>query len=132
MKAMLCQSPIIMIAKTGIPPRYMAIAAPDRMDCVPMSCVQMRSLSSTIATTPSRSADSTSLLVMCESIPRVRVADTGVDGDEIGYDRILVTICARWVTGQSTSSFVLHWVIVSFLGAFFWVTKVMATPVCRG
>ncbi len=124
---MLCQRPIIMIAKTGTFPRYMAIAAPDRMECVPISCVQMRSLSSPIATTPSSSADSTSLLVMCESFPRVRVAETGVDGDESGYDRILVTIFAYWVTGQSTTSFVLHWVIVSFLRAFFWVTKMMAT-----
>ena len=37
MKASLDHRPIIIMAKTGTPPRYIAIAALDLMECVPIS-----------------------------------------------------------------------------------------------
>ena len=51
---MLDHLPISMIKKTGTPARYMAIAAPERMDLVPISDLRMPSFVSPIATTPSR------------------------------------------------------------------------------
>ncbi len=35
MKELLAHLPIIIIAKTGTPPRYIAIADPDLIECVP-------------------------------------------------------------------------------------------------
>jgi len=43
--------PIRMIEKTGTPARYMAIAAPERMDLVPISDLRMPSFVSPIGTT---------------------------------------------------------------------------------
>ena len=45
-KASLDQRPIIMIVKVGTSARYIAIAAPDRTECVPMSSGLNPSLSS--------------------------------------------------------------------------------------
>ncbi len=44
---------INMIEKTGTPERYMAIAAPEQIDFVPISDWRMPSLVSPIVTTPS-------------------------------------------------------------------------------
>jgi hypothetical protein len=52
-KAVLDHLPISMIKKTGTPARYMAIAAPERMDLVPISDWRMPSFVSPIVTTPS-------------------------------------------------------------------------------
>ncbi len=46
--------PISMIEKTGTPARYIAIAAPERMDLVLISDLRIPSIVSPIATTPSR------------------------------------------------------------------------------
>jgi hypothetical protein len=46
--------PISMIEKTGTLARYMAIAAPERMDLVPIPDRRMPSFVSPIVTTPSR------------------------------------------------------------------------------
>jgi hypothetical protein len=46
--------PISMIEKTGTPARYIAIAAPERMDLVPIYDRRMPSFVSPIVTTPSR------------------------------------------------------------------------------
>jgi hypothetical protein len=54
-KARLDQRPISMIEKTGTPVRYMAIAAPDRIECVPTSERSISSFVSPMATTPSLS-----------------------------------------------------------------------------
>ncbi len=51
---MLDHLPISMIDKTGTPARYMAIAAPERMDLVQISDLRMPSFVSPIGTTPSR------------------------------------------------------------------------------
>ncbi len=80
MKASLDHLPIIMMAKTGTPPRYIAIADPDRMECVPTSCFWILSFVSPKATTPSLSAVSIILLVMWVSLLDVHTADIGVAG----------------------------------------------------
>ena len=46
--------PINIIEKTGTPERYMAIAAPEQIDFVPISDRWMPSLVSPLVTTPSR------------------------------------------------------------------------------
>ena len=127
MNAMLDHRPIIMIAKTGTPPRYIAIAAPARMEWVPTSCCWMRRLSSPMATTPSRRADSMCLLVMWAIRFRTKTVDTGVEGVVFGYVHIRLTIAAHWMTGQRVAWSVRHWVMVSFLRPFFWETNVMET-----
>ncbi len=66
-KAVLDHCPIIMMAKTGTPPRYIAIAAPACMEWVPTLWQWMLSLASSAAMTPSHKADSTILLVTCET-----------------------------------------------------------------
>ena len=53
-KAVLDHLPISMIEKTGTPARYMAIAAPERMDLVQISDRQMPSFVLPIVNTPSR------------------------------------------------------------------------------
>ncbi len=53
-KAVLDHLPINMIEKTGTPERYMAIAAPEQMECVPISDRRIPSLVSPIVATPSR------------------------------------------------------------------------------
>jgi hypothetical protein len=53
-KAVLDHLQISMIKKTGTPARYMAITAPERMDLVPISDLQIPSFVSPITTTPSQ------------------------------------------------------------------------------
>ncbi len=66
-KASLDQRPIIMIRKTGHPPRNIAIAAPEQMECVPISftLTKMWRVSSLIALTASRNAFLICVEVMC-------------------------------------------------------------------
>ncbi len=52
-KALLDQRPIIMMRKTGQPPRNFAIAAPKRIECVPISLAAIWRVSSLIAKLPS-------------------------------------------------------------------------------
>jgi hypothetical protein len=52
-KARLDQQPISIMEKMGTPARYMAIAAPDRIECVPTSERWIPSFVSPIATMPS-------------------------------------------------------------------------------
>ncbi len=63
--ASLDHRPIIMIAKTGTPPRYIAIAAPDRIECVPTSEGAMRSRSGPYVEIASRSDEVTCVAVTC-------------------------------------------------------------------
>ena len=62
--ASLDQRPMIWMAKTGTPPRYIAIAAPDRIECVPISFGSIRSFLVPKTDRPSRRASVISLLVM--------------------------------------------------------------------
>jgi hypothetical protein len=67
MKAVLDQHPISIIANTGTPPRYIAIAAPARIEWVPTLWRWIRSFALPTGTMPLRKADSTILLVTCKS-----------------------------------------------------------------
>ncbi len=78
MKALLDHLPIIMMAKTGTPPRYIAIADPDRMECILTSCFWILSFVSLKATTQSLSVVLIILLVMWVSLLDVHTTDTGV------------------------------------------------------
>ncbi len=80
MKASLNHLPIIMMTKTGTPPRYIAIADPDRMECVLTLCIWILSFVSLKATTLSLSAVLIILLVIWVSLLVVHMADTGVAG----------------------------------------------------
>ncbi len=77
-KESLAHHPIIMMAKTGTPPRYIVIADPDLIECVPTLRASMRSADSPYAFTPSRRAFSTVLLLICLILPLFYTADTGV------------------------------------------------------
>jgi hypothetical protein len=127
MNASLLQLPIIMILKMGTPPRYIAIAAPDLIECITTSCFLMRSFVSIIATILSCKACSMILLVMWDIQFADQTADTGVVGNAPIYLLICLTIAAHWMTGQRMSLPVFHWVIVSSSCPFFCMTKVSAT-----
>ena len=59
---MLVHLPISMIQKTGTPGRYMAIAAPERMDLVPISDLGIPSFVSLIGTTPTPSRHKSAII----------------------------------------------------------------------
>ncbi len=77
-KESLVHCPIIMMAKTGTPPRYIAIADPDLIECVPTLRALMHSADSPYAFTPSRRAFLTVLLLICLILPLFHTADTGI------------------------------------------------------
>ena len=54
-KASLDHRPIIMMEKVGTSARYIAMAAPERMECVPISCPVNPSLSTPMSSTAERS-----------------------------------------------------------------------------
>ena len=107
-KARLDQRPISMIEKTGTPARYMAIAAPDRIECVPISWRWIPSFISPIATTPSFSRFATISLVMLMVMFEWRASETGEFVFDPSYVRIRVTIEAHSLIGHMTWSSVLH------------------------
>ncbi len=77
-KELLAHRPIIMMAKTGTLLRYIAIADPNLIECVPTSRASMRGEDSPYAFTPSHRAFSTVLILICSILPLFYTADTGV------------------------------------------------------
>ncbi len=77
-KASLDQQPIIMIRKTGHSPRSIAIAAPEQMECVPISLTKMWRVSSLIALTASRNAFLICVEVMCLIRSYIQMTEIGV------------------------------------------------------
>ena len=67
-KASLDHRPIIMMEKVGTSARYIAMAAPERMECVPMSFPVNPSLSTPISSTAERSFVRTVADEMVESL----------------------------------------------------------------
>ena len=63
------QRPIIMIENVGTSSRYIAIAAPDRMECVPMSSGLKPSLASPRVRAAERSLERAVVDDMVESLP---------------------------------------------------------------
>ena len=83
-KAWLDHLPIIMIVKTGHSPKYMAIAAPDLIEWVPMSLALTPSMSSPIAMTDALRESTISSDVMCSMRPCLQMAESGVSALEPG------------------------------------------------
>ncbi len=77
-KASLDQQPIIMIRKTGHPPRNIAIAAPEWMEYVLISSTKIWRVSSLIALTASRNAFLICVEVMCSIRLYIQMAEVGV------------------------------------------------------
>ncbi len=77
-KASLDQRPIIMIRKTGHPPRNIAIAAPEQMECVPILSTKMWRVSSPIALTASCNTFLICVEVMCLIQLFLQTAEIGV------------------------------------------------------
>ena len=75
---MLDQQPIIMIRKTGHPLRSIAMAAPERMECVPISFVAMWRESSLIAEMASCNAFVICFDVMWSMQSRLHMVEMGV------------------------------------------------------
>jgi hypothetical protein len=105
---MLDHLPISMIKKIGTPESYMAIAAPEQMDLVPISDRGMLSFVSPIATT---------LLwlklaiISAVTLMTVFLCFTRETGEFLFvplYDRILLVIDAHILTGHRSLSRVCH------------------------
>ncbi len=127
MKELLAHCLIIIIAKIGTPPRYVAFADSDLIECVPTSWASMHSAASPYAFTPSRRAFSTILLVTCSILPLFQMADTGIALEAPLYAEMRVTSAVHCMTGQRMGSFVFHCVMVFNFLPFFCILKVMAS-----
>ncbi len=68
---------ISMIEKTGTPARYIAIAAPERMDLVPISDLRIPSFVSPIATIPSWHKSAIISPVILMILPLYCTSETG-------------------------------------------------------
>ncbi len=82
----------------------MAIAEPERMECVPTLFVAMWSASSPIAETSSCNTFEICLDVMCSMRSYFQMAEIGVSSFAPGYDRIQRTMAAAARTGHSVMS----------------------------
>ncbi len=118
--ARLDQCPISMIEKTGTPARYMAIAALDRIKCVPTSDRWMPSFVSPMATMPSLSRFATISNVMLIVLFLCRAREMGESLLVPLYVRIRLTIEAHSLTGT-----------VSDFLSFFCLSKVIETQSAR-
>ncbi len=103
----------------------MAIAAPERMECVPILFVAMWSASSPIAKTASRNAFEICLDVMCSMRSYFQMAEIGVSLLAPGYDQIRRTMAAAAWTGHSVMLPEAIWVVVLFFLSFFCISNVM-------
>ncbi len=101
-----------MMEKIGTPARYMAIAAPDRIECVPISEQWMPNFVSPIATTPSRRRLATISDVILIVLFLCLARETGESLLVPLIERIRVTMEAQSLTGHMIGSDVLHWVTV--------------------
>ena len=103
-KASLDPLPIIMIEKVGTSAKYMAIAAPDRMECVPMSSPLKPSLSSPMRSAADRSFVRTVEEDIVEILSSVKIVFTYDFSSVPGYDRTRRAIDAHARTGHITGS----------------------------
>ena len=80
--------PIIMIVYIGHSPKYIAIAAPDLIECVTASGALMPSTSFPIDITAALSVFVISSEVICSILSFLQMADTGVSGVTHGYHKM--------------------------------------------
>ena len=126
-KASLDHRPIIMIEKVGTPARYMAMAAPDRTEWVPMSSDSKPNLSSPTPSAAERSLFRTVVEEMVESLSSTKMVLTGVFSSVPGYEMTRRHTAAHDRTGHKTVSPERCMVTDSCLSSFFWNSKVMVT-----
>jgi hypothetical protein len=107
-KAVLDHRPMSMIEKIGTPARYIAIAAPLLIDCVPISDRRMPSFVSPIVSTPSwMRVEIISEVIIMIVLPFL-AGETGEFLFVSLYERILRMIEAQSLTGHRNLSKVLH------------------------
>ena len=111
----------------GHSPKYIAIAAPDRIECVPTSSFLIPRISSPIDTTAARKAETISFEVMCSMRPYLHTAEIGVSSVAPGYPLIRRMAAAIWRTGHKSTSPDAICVTVSILSSFFCHSKVIDT-----
>ncbi len=97
-----------MIKNTGVPAKYIAMAAPDRIDFDPISDQLIPSFVSPIATTPSRIRFTIISDVILMILFPCFARETGEFGFVPLYERISVTIDVQIFTGHKLTSFVFH------------------------
>ncbi len=123
---MLDQHPTSMIEKTGVPAKYIAMAAPDRIDFDPILDRLIPSFVSPIATTPSRIRFTIISDVMLMILVPCFARETGEFGFVPLYERIRVMIDVQIFTVHKLMLFVFHWVTVSAFLLFFYRSNVIA------
>ncbi len=123
---MLDQHLASMIKKTGMPARYIAIAAPDRIDFDPISDRLILSFVSPIETKPSRIRFTIISDVMLMILFPCFARETGEFGFVPLYEQIRVTIDVQIFTGHKLTLFVFHCVTVSAFLLFFCCSNVIA------
>jgi hypothetical protein len=117
-KARLDQHPISMIEKIGTPARYMAIAAPERIKCIP---TLERRMPSFVIRLDIISDVMLMILFLCgaEEMDESLLVPL--------YERFCVIMDAYSLIGHMIGSAVLHCVTVSDFLSFFCCSKVMDT-----
>ncbi len=120
-----------MMEKIGTLARYMAIATPDQIECVPISERWMPNFILPIATTPSRRRLATISDVIMIVLFLCLARETGESLLVPLIERIQVTMEAQSLTGHMIGSDVLHWVTVSDFLPFFRRSKVIEMQSAR-
>jgi hypothetical protein len=126
-KALLNHLPMSIIVKTAHSPKYMVMAVPDLIECIPISSLLMLSQCSLIATTASWSALMMFWEVTCVICPLIMIVEIGVSEVVPGYPLILQTIAAAEQTGQSFTSPEAICIMVSIFLSFFCFSNVNKT-----
>jgi hypothetical protein len=123
--ALLDQRPIIMIWQTKQLLKNMAIAAPDLIECVPISDFLIFKVSSPMATIASFMAAVTCADVTWLIRLKRQKADMGVLLLAFSYDLILRTMAAAIRMGHMLMSPDALWVTVLFFSSFFCISNVI-------
>ena len=119
--------PIIIIMYWSTFARHIAIAPPERIECVPMSLPENPRLKSCMVSTVERRALAMFRSVILYCFPFRQKLLTGESQVEPSYDKILETTLLHALTGQSVSSFDRWRFTDWFLSLFFWSSNVMLT-----
>ncbi len=116
--------PMSIMVYTGILSRYIAIAAPDRIECVPMSDILNPSVVSPIACAPAQ-RDCTTLLPDISNVDDLSWNTFTKDAvDREGMENTRWATRAQDLTGQRSLLFDACIVMVSNLWSFFWSLNV--------
>ena len=92
--------PIIMMEKVGTPSKYIAIADPDLIECVPISSFENPRRFSPMAAAADRSLFRAVVDEICLSVLLSRMVFTEVSEEVPGYERMRRVTLAHALTGQ--------------------------------